>query len=75
MKSEENFEGKLKKLENIVNELEKGDLSLEDALKKFEDGIKMSKDCNKMLENAEKKITVILQENGEIKEQPFSEDN
>ena len=74
MKKEENFEAKLTKLENIVSELEKGDLSLEESLKKFEEGITVSKDCNKFLENAEKKITIILQENGEIKEEPFSAD-
>ncbi len=74
MKKEENFEAKLTKLENIVSELEKGDLSLEESLNKFEEGITVSKDCNKFLENAEKKITIILQENGEIKEEPFSAD-
>ena len=72
MKKEENFETKLKKLENIVSELEKGDLSLEESLKKFEEGIKTSKECNNFLEDAEKKITIILEENGEISEEPFS---
>jgi len=75
MKNEENFETKLKNLESIVYELEKGDLSLEESLKKFEEGIKTSKECNKFLEDAEKKITIILQENGEISEEPLSVDN
>ena len=74
MKKEENFEAKLTKLENIVSELEKGDLSLEESLNKFEEGITVSKDCNKFLENAEKKITIILTENGNLKEEPFSVD-
>ena len=72
MKKEENFETKLKKLENIVSELEKGDLSLEESLKKFEEGIKTSKECNNFLEDAENKIKIILEENGEISEEPFS---
>jgi exodeoxyribonuclease VII small subunit len=69
---QEDFETKLKKLEEIVAELEKGDISLENSLKKFEEGMKISKDCSKLLQNAEKKITIILEENGELKEDNFS---
>ena len=69
---QENFETKLKKLEEIVAELEKGDTSLEDSLKKFELGMEISKDCNKLLQDAEKKITIILENNGELKEDNFS---
>lgn len=74
MKNQEDFETKLKNLELIVSELEKGELNLEESLKKFEDGIKISKECSKLLDNAEKKISIILQENGEIKEEPFNEE-
>jgi exodeoxyribonuclease VII small subunit len=40
-------------------------------MEKFEEGIKLSKECNKILENAEKKITILLQKDGEIKEENF----
>ena len=72
MKKEESFESKMQELEKIVGELEKGDLSLEDSLNKFETGIKISKDCNKILEDAEKRITIILENDGELKEEDFS---
>ena len=41
-------------------------------MKKFEDGVKISKDCGKLLEDAEKRITIILENNGDIKEENFS---
>ncbi len=50
----------MESLENIVQELEKGDLSLEESVTKFEEGIKISKECNKTLEQAEKKITILV---------------
>lgn len=71
MKKKQDFETKLTELEKIVSELEKGDLSLEDSVKKFEDGMKISKECNSLLEDAEKRITIILENNGEIKEEDF----
>ena len=71
MKKKQDFETKLTELEKIVSELEKGDLSLEDSVKKFEDGMKISKECNSLLEDAEKRITIILENNGEIKEEEF----
>ena len=51
-----NFEDTMKKLENIANELEKGDLDLDTSVSKFEEGMKLSKKCNEILENAEKRI-------------------
>ena len=64
-----NFEKNMSDLENIVEELEKGDLNLDESISKFEEGIKISKECNKILEDAEKKITILLQKDGEIKEE------
>ena len=61
----------IEELEQIVQELEKGDLSLEDSVNKFEEGIKISKECNKTLEEAEKKITILINRDGEIKEENF----
>lgn len=72
MKKEESFESKMEELEKIVNNLEKGDLSLEDSLKNFELGMKISKDCSKLLEDAEKRITIILEEDGKLEEENFS---
>lgn len=63
------FENNMENLEKIVLELEKGDLSLDDSIAKFEDGIKISKQCNKMLEDAEKKITILLEKDGKIEEE------
>ena len=66
------FEEQISELENIINELENGNLNLDDSVVKFEEGMKISKECNKMLENAEKKITILLNdENGEKKEENF----
>ena len=70
---EENFETKMQELEKVVNSLEKGDMNLDESLVQFEKGMKLSKECNKMLEDAEKKITILLEKGGEIEEQDFSE--
>ncbi len=69
------FEEQMEQLEEIVGELEKGDLSLEDSVKKFEEGIKISNECNKTLEEAEKKITILVNKNGEMKEEDFNTEN
>jgi len=66
-----NFETSMEQLEKIVQELEKGDLNLEDSIKKFEEGMKISKECNSFLENAEKRITVLINDNGNISEEQF----
>lgn len=68
---ENNFETKMEELENVVTKLEKGDMSLDESLTNFEKGMKLSKECNKMLEDAEKKITILLENDGEIKEEDF----
>ncbi len=67
------FEEQIAELEQIINELENGNLNLDDSVAKFEEGMKISKECNKMLENAEKKITILLNgENGEVQEENFT---
>ncbi len=67
------FEEQISELEKIINELENGNLNLDDSVVKFEEGMKISKECNKMLENAEKKITILLNgENEELKEENFN---
>jgi len=63
--SEFDFENAMKRLEEIVNELDKGDLSLDDSLKIFEEGIELSKKCSNKLNQAEKKLKSLTQkENG-----------
>lgn len=69
--SDLNFEDTMKRLEEIALELEKGDLNLEESVQKFEQGINLSKQCNKYLEDAEKKITILLQKENELKEESF----
>ena len=66
------FEEAMKELEDIVDKLEGGDVSLDEAVGLFESGMKLSKSCQKMLENAEKKVSVLMSdENGELKKEPF----
>ena len=54
------FEKSIKELEEIVNKLEAGDTSLSESLELFEKGIKLAKECNKMLDDAEKKVSVLI---------------
>ncbi len=69
------FEDALARLETIVNELEKGDLPLNDSLKIFEEGIKLSKTCLKMLDDAERKVEIMVQDiGGKTRLQAFSID-
>ena len=69
------FENNIEKLEMIVTELEKGNLNLDESISKFEEGIKLSKECNNILDEAEKKITILLEKNGEVDEQNFVTEN
>lgn len=72
---ETNFEKTMEELEKITMELEKGDLNLDDSVKKFEKGMELSKNANKILEEAEKRITILIENNGEIKEENFNTDS
>ena len=68
------FEDALKKLEKIVDDLEKGDVSLDEALKKYQEGIELSRMCNQRLENAKKKIDVLVKnKKGEFELKPLDE--
>ena len=57
------FEASLEALEQIVHELESGDLPLEKSLELFEDGIRLSRQCQERLNQAERRIEVLLQDN------------
>lgn len=56
------FESSLGELEKIVRKLEDGDLSLEESLKLFEDGVKLSRECQERLNQAERRIEVLLKD-------------
>ena len=58
--AESKFEDALKKLEKIVEDLEGGDLSLDEALKKYQEGIELSRSCAQKLESAKKKIDLLV---------------
>ncbi len=62
--SEPNFEDALARLEEIVEELEEGEVELDRTLALFEEGVKLSKLCHKRLEAAEKKIEVLIKKEG-----------
>lgn len=66
-----NFETTMNKLEQIAKELENDSLTLEESVSKFEEGMKLSKKCSELLENAEKRITILLKNGDELKEENF----
>lgn len=59
-KKEEKFEVTLEKLQNLVRDLESGDCSLEDSIKKFEEGMALARSCQERLNSAEQKIEILL---------------
>jgi exodeoxyribonuclease VII small subunit len=66
------FETSLKKLEEIVKRLEGGSLSLEDSLKAFEEGVKHASFCSGRLDDAERRVEIVLkQKDGSLKREPF----
>ena len=70
--SEQNFEKALAELENIVDKMEKGGLALNESLALFEKGVKLARFLREELGKAEKKISILLEDNkGEMKEGPF----
>lgn len=72
MKDKVSFEQAMEQLDDIVESLENGDLSLEDSIGMFQKGIELSNLCSKKLDEAERKITMLIQtQNGELKETPF----
>lgn len=76
MMAKQTFENAMKRLEAIVEELEAGEMGLDDALKKFEEGIKLSRFCTKKLDESEKKVSLLLRdEAGIVHESPFSNEN
>ena len=72
---EKKFEEAMQRLEEIVQSLDNGDLPLEESLKIFEEGMKIVGFCNSKLDEAEKKVSLLIKESdGQLKEQPFDKD-
>lgn len=66
------FEEAILKLEQIVVELESGDVPLETAIELFQEGMLMSQLCSQKLEQVERKIEALVEENGELRKKPFA---
>ncbi len=58
------FEQKLNQLESLVNDMEKGSLTLEDSLKAFEEGIKITRECQQALKEAELRVDMLTRDSG-----------
>ena len=72
-KTDINFEKSLEELEGIVEDLESGDLSLENSLKSFEKGIKLARQCQEQLSKAELQVQKLIEEDGELKTTPLKD--
>jgi len=68
---ENKFEDAMRELEDIVKRLESGDLPLEESLKIFEKGVTLSRFCFNKLEEAEKRVSILIKDEGGIKKKPF----
>ncbi len=65
------FEASLGQLEKLVAQMEEGDLTLEQSLKAFEDGVKLTRECQQALADAEQKVQLLMEQNGELVTAPF----
>lgn len=68
------FEHSLETLEQLVQQMDSGELSLEESLALFEKGIKLIRQCQDQLQTAEQKVQVLLENNDELQVQPFAPD-
>ncbi|MDO9516133.1 MAG: exodeoxyribonuclease VII small subunit [Syntrophales bacterium] len=71
--AEKKFEKALEKLEEIVKKMEGGDMSLDESLAAFEEGIKLSRFCADRLDEAERKVNILLREDDKLQVRPFGE--
>ncbi len=69
------FETQLKELEKVITRLEQGDVSLEESLKLFEKGVQLASACQSALQEAEQKVQILAQANGDSQLKPFPGDN
>ncbi len=68
------FEDSMAELEQLVEQMEQGDISLEESLKSFERGIKLTRTCQKALQDAEQKVQILLEKNGKQTLEPFNDE-
>ena len=74
--TKQTYEKAMEKLEKIVGDLESDELPLEKAIKKFEEGMRLSKFCSEKLDETEKKVTILLQDQeGNVTEEAFGIEN
>ena len=69
------FESSLKRLEELVKQMEQGEMPIEDALKAFEEGIGLTRECQSILDSAEQKVQVLIENRGEIESRPLHSDD
>ena len=65
------LDSSLQELESVVEQLESGDLSLEEALKQFERGVKLTRKCQATLKKAEQKVEILLKKTADAEPEPF----
>ena len=70
--SKEKFEEALDKLEAIVRRMEAGEMTMEESLKAFEEGIKLARFCTKKLDEADRRVELLLRQEGELVTKPFA---
>lgn len=68
------FEEAMDELEKLVEQMERGDISLEESLKSFERGIKLTRTCQQALQEAEQKVQILLEKNGQQTLEPFNDE-
>ena len=68
-----NFNKGLSQLEEIINKMESGELSLEDSLKYFEEGVKIHRQCHTALTDAEQRISILSENDNYSEEKPFGD--
>ena len=69
--AKDKFEEALGKLEDIVRKMEAGDMTLEESLKAFEEGIKLARLCSRKLDEAERRVEVLIKQEDELVIKPF----
>ena len=69
---EKKFEEALERLEGIVKKMEEGDMTLEESLEAFEEGVRLSRFCSKKLDEAERKVEILLKDDEGVDIKPFT---
>lgn len=71
-KKEPDFEQSLGDLERLVAQMEQGDMSLEESLEAFEQGVRLTRECQQRLAQAEQRVQVLMEQNGEVVAEPLA---